>query len=88
MKKLLKFIAVYGLLSINNQSLAATETELQNALEQQQKQLQQIEQQLVELKASSSNVADQQQSSMKQQVNDKKWQINSYGSLLYKSEDV
>jgi len=88
MKKSLTSLAVYGLLSINNQSLAATETELQTALEQQQKQLQLIEQQLAELKASSSNVADQQQSSIKQQGNDKKWQINSYGSLLYKSEDV
>jgi len=71
MKKSLTSLAVYGLLSINNQSLAATETELQTALEQQQKQLQLIEQQLAELKASSSNTEALQQNSVKKQGNDK-----------------
>lgn len=88
MKKILTFIAAYCLLSINNQSFATSEVDLQAALEQQQKQLQQIEQQLAELKASSNNAIDQQQSSMQEQANEKNWEINSYGNLLYKSEDV
>jgi len=89
MKKVLTFIAAYGLLSFNNQSFAATDVDLQTALEQQQKQLAQIEQQLAELKASTSQSAEQQQNSVnQQQTNAKNWQINSYGSLLYKNEDV
>ncbi|MCW8865120.1 MAG: hypothetical protein OQK09_17050 [Colwellia sp.] len=59
-----------------------TEENLQVALEQQQEQLRLIEKELAELKGSSPSHPKQTD------VGDKKWQINSYGSVLYKSEDT
>ena len=87
MKNILILVATYGLLSINNLSFAATETELYLAMEQQKKQLQVIEKQLAELKAAASKTTTQQQKAISNTAN-KNWQINSYGSLIYKSEDV
>lgn len=87
MKNILILVAIYGLLSINNLSFAATETELHLAMEQQKKQLQIIEKQLAELKAAASKTTTQQQKAISNTAN-KNWQINSYGSLIYKSEDV
>ena len=89
MKKLLISIVIYGLFSLHNSSIAATQTELQAALEMQQEQLQLIEKQLTDLKAASIKAAEAQQAGTNQNtVSEKNWQINSYGNVLYKSEDV
>ncbi len=89
MKKFLISIVVYGLFSLNNYSIAATQVELQAALEKQQKQLQLIEKQLTELKVASIAAGeDQQTDTSHNSVKNKNWQINSYGNVLFKSEDV
>ena len=74
-------LVIYSLLSLNNHSVAATQSELTLALEEQQKKLTLIEKQLTDLKAKSINATQVAPS-------EKNWEINSYGSLLYKSEDV
>lgn len=84
MKKVLISLATYSLLSLNNYSVAATETELQAAIELQQTQLQLIEKQLAELKASATKANSHAQDN----ASEKNWQINSYGSVIYKSEEV
>jgi hypothetical protein len=89
MNKTLLSIAVCALSSLNNFSIAATQTELQLALEMQQKQLQLIEKQLVELKKTSSKTSEGISTSTVDKIaSEKSWQINSYGNVLYKSEDV
>ena len=86
MKKFLISLVVYGLFSFNNYSIAATQAELQAMLEQQQKQLQLIEKQLSDLKLVSTEA--QQAEKSQNTVSIKNWQINSYGNVLYKSEEV
>lgn len=69
--------------------MAATQAELQIALEKQQKQLQLIEKQLVELKKTSSQSNENIPTNTVHKIaSEKNWQINSYGNVLYKSEDV
>jgi len=70
-------IVTYTLLLLSNYSVAETQSELKQELVKQQTQLKLIEQQLADLKT-EAYVID----------SNKNWQINSYGSLLYKSEDV
>lgn len=70
------------MLLISKLSVANTEVELKAAIEQQQRQLEAIENQLAELKATKSRTSKEHSESQKN------WQINSYGSVLYKSEDV
>lgn len=80
---------MYSIFSFNNYSFAANKLELQTALEKQQKQLQLIEKQLAELKEESTKTNKRKQAYVnKAHVNGKSWQINSYGSVLYKSEEV
>lgn len=89
MKNVLIPIVAFSLLSVSNYSVAATEIELQAAIEKQQQQLALIEKQLIELKAAAKSAEKYQQTSPKQDlVSDKNWQINSYGSVLYKSEEI
>lgn len=88
MKNVLTFLVIYSLLSMHNLSFATTKVELEAALEQQQKQLQLIEKQVAELKSSATKKrAVNQSGTSEQPADEKNWQINSYGSLLYKSED-
>jgi hypothetical protein len=89
MNKTLLSIAIFTLSSLNNFSMAATQAELQIALEKQQKQLQLIEKQLVELKKTSSQTNENIPTNTVHKIaSEKNWQINSYGNVLYKSEDV
>lgn len=89
MKKLLIPTVIYCACFLNNSAFAATQSELVIALEKQQKQLQSIEKQLADLKASPTKKIDHNISAVKKSATSKKnWQINSYGSVLYKSEDV
>lgn len=89
MKKLVIPTVIFCAFFLNNNALAATQSELEIAFEKQQKQLQSIEKQLADLKASPIKEIDHNTSVVKQSATSKKnWEINSYGSLLYKSEDV
>lgn len=81
MKKYLIPITVLGLVSFNNYSFAETQPDLMLELAKQKKQLQLIEKQLADLQA--VDVVEYVPT-----YNDKRWEINSYGSVLYKSEDV
>lgn len=87
MKNILIPLATFSFFSISCQSMASSETELMAAIEQQQKQLQEIEKQLTELKAEKVKA---QRALTKQSFNssEKNWQINSYGNVLYKSEEI
>lgn len=91
MKKRSILLVVCGLCTINNYTLASTPTQsdLALALEKQQKQLKLIEQQLIDLKSVSSQSTENEVATGLLSGNKQKnWQINSYGSVLYKSEDV
>jgi hypothetical protein len=82
-------IVIYSLLSFSDYSFAATASELTLALQKQQKQLTLIEKQLADLKAESIEAVKNKNLLAEQaKINKKNWKINSYGSLLYKSEDV
>jgi hypothetical protein len=89
MKRLFVSILVYGVCSLNNHSVAATQSELELALAKQQQQLALIEKKLASLKADSLKASENKQLNEGTDLDVKKnWQINSYGSLLYKNEDV
>ena len=83
MKNILIPFAAVSLLSVSHYSVAGTEAELELAIEKQQKQLQEIEKQLVELKAEKELTKKKSLN-----ISDKNWQINSYGSVLYKSQEI
>jgi hypothetical protein len=87
MKNIFTSLVTLSLLSFSSYSAASTEVELKAALEQQQQQLEAIEKQLSELKSEKA-LAKQEFAQKSSNVSDKKWQINSYGSVLYKSEEV
>lgn len=87
MKNVFIPLATVTLLSVSNYSVANTEIELKAAIEKQQKQLQAIEKQLVELKAGKA-ITKKEFAQNLLSVSDKNWQINSYGSVLYKSEEI
>lgn len=87
MKNILIPFAAVSLLTVSYSSVAGTEAELELALAKQQKQLQEIEKQLVELKA-EKELTKKQFSKKSLHVSDKNWQINSYGSVLYKSQEI
>ncbi len=91
MKKRFIPLVICSLCTFNNYTLAATSTQSDLALEleNQQKQLKLIEQQLLDLKAASSKSTENSKTMrVKNDVSQKNWQINSYGSVLYKSENV
>ncbi|TWX69952.1 hypothetical protein [Colwellia sp. C1TZA3] len=89
MKKCLISLVVYGFFSVNNYSFAATQSELELSLEKQQKQLQVIQKELADLRAVAVEIAKNEPLVAKQShVGEKNWQINSYGSVLYNSEEV
>lgn len=87
MKNILVPLATISLLSVSNYSVANTEVELKAAIEKQQQQLQAIEKQLSELKAEKF-FTKEEFAKKSLNVSDKNWQINSYGSVLYKSEEI
>ena len=89
MNNVLKFVAINTLLLVHHQSFAASETELQSEILKQKEQLQLIEKQLAELKTTMIIAQEQgHEEKPASHHNDKNWQINSYGSVLYKSEEV
>jgi hypothetical protein len=89
MNNVLKFIAINTFFLFHHQSFAVTDGELQAEISKQKEQLQQIEKQLAILKTSIENKEEQRNEKvLTSQGQVKNWQINSYGSLLYKSEDV
>jgi len=65
-------------------------TALQQKLQEQQNQLVLIETQLAQLKQAQQKALAQKQGELNSTVIsiDKNWQINSYGSLLYKSQEI
>jgi hypothetical protein len=89
MNNVLKFVAINTLLLVHQQSFAASETELQSEILKQKEQLQLIEKQLAELKTTMISAQEQRhEENSVSHNNDKNWQINSYGSVLYKSEEI
>jgi hypothetical protein len=87
MKNILIPLATFSLLSVSHYSVANTDVELKAAIERQQQQLQAIEKQLIELKAEKA-FTEKALAPKVLNVNDKNWQIKSYGSILYKSAPV
>jgi len=61
MKRLFVSILVYGVCSLNNHSVAATQSELELALAKQQQQLALIEKKLASLKADSLKASENKQ---------------------------
>lgn len=89
MNNVLKFVAINTLFLVHHQSFAASEIELQTEILKQKEQLQLIEKQLAELKTTVINAEEQRHEEKPAGYNnDKNWQINSYGSVLYKSEEI
>lgn len=85
MKKILIPVITLSLFPLSSNSFAATEAELQLAINKQQEQLLLIEKQLADLKKPVS----EEPVNEVQSINiDKNWQIKSYGSLLFKSLPV
>lgn len=82
MKNILIPLATFSLLSVSAHSMANSEAVLKAAIEKQQQQLQLIEKQLAELKAEKAHATNIVNTGKKN------WHINSYGSVLYKSEEV
>lgn len=82
MKNILIPLATFSLLLVSAHSMANSEAVLKAAIEKQQQQLQLIEKQLAELKAEKAHATNIVNTGKKN------WHINSYGSVLYKSEEV
>ncbi|WDE12528.1 hypothetical protein [Thalassomonas haliotis] len=82
-------------LAMSNSSFAVTQDELQAILAEQKQKLIEIEQQLAELKKANAEqkkqavLAKKASTSHKQLASaEKNWWLKSYGSLLYKSEEI
>lgn len=89
MNNVLKIIAVNIVFIFSSQSFAASDTELEAEIAKQKAQLEQIEQQLTTLKATMLSAKEQHhEAQVVSDVKQKNWQINSYGSVLYKNEEV
>ncbi|PKG82452.1 hypothetical protein CXF85_13260 [Colwellia sp. 75C3] len=89
MNNIVKFIAVSILLFVHHQSVAASDVELEAEILKQKDQLQLIEKQLAELKTTLITAEEQRQDDkLTSHAKAKNWQINSYGSVLYKNEEV
>ncbi len=85
MKNILIPLVACNLFIFSNSSVA--EIEIETIIKQQQQQLEAIEKQLAVLKTEQIR-AQQTLMSTSLFSHEKNWQINSYGSVLYKSEDV
>ncbi|MEI6896929.1 MAG: hypothetical protein V5786_05495 [Psychromonas sp.] len=85
-KKILLLPVILSTTLLVNPSYASTKTELQAALAKQQQEIQAIEIQIAKLSQQKSEQQSEQMAQSK--ATNKNWEINSYGSLLYKSDEV
>lgn len=74
--------------AISAPSYASDKAQLEDAIKVQKQQLAEIEKKLAELEAKQNNTNQNKPSEIKQNAESKNWQLNSYGSILYKSEEI
>lgn len=88
MKKQYTLLAAISSIAFISPTYANNEAELQAALEKQQQEIQIIKSQLAQLSKANDKVENTELDPKQAKSQSKNWQINSYGSLLYKSEQV